>query len=320
MKKLIDFILENQSLKQSTREKHVFDEYTIYTYWPKENDNDKTFIRGNKFTLFNFLNDGYNEAGLGDFKGCSDAKHLARNASCVRICTQNETDEIIALGVYTDYRQGNKAVGYTVTTDKYLRDLGIKALNDIIKLDIQTTDKYYWSACSGAIEHLYLKHNAIMIPNIFIDNYYDLSKVHVELINDGFHFFEYDKNDDKYEKVIFGFNSKETFDKVNKELEDKIFNSIEHSDNLNEKYSDLSYVNQLSKKLAVFIDYVEFDGLQELPKRCYDYFKELINECDVFIAQNPDFIYSNETFKHNLETVKESMQEITILTYQEYKQ
>ena len=319
MKKLIDYILENISLKQlAGSEQKEYDDYIITTYWPNDNDNDKQYIKMNKNTLFAFLNDGYNAAGLGDFKSCEDSKHLARNASCVRICTQKDTDELLAIGLYTNYRQGNKAVGYTATTEKYLLDLGIKGLHDIIKLDINTSDKYFWTVCSGAIEHMWQINGGKMIPTLFIDEYFDVDKIKIDLISDGFHFWLYDKDDERYKKVIFGYNSKSIFDKIHKTLENKIFSSIEHSE-INEKYSDDKYVEELQRKLAVYIDYVEFDGYTELPKSVIDYFKNLIDECDMFIENNPNYEYKDNTFKHNLEVCKESIEEVTELVCNEMR-
>lgn len=317
MKRLIDFILENISLKQlAGAEKLEYDDYIITTYWPKNNDNDKQYIKGNKNTLFSFLDDGYIAAGLGHFKSCSDPKHLVRNSSCIRLCTQKETDELLAIGVYTDYRNGNKAVGYTVTTEKYLRDLGIKGLHDIIKLDIKATDKYFWTACSGAIEHMWQINGGVMIPTLFIDEYFDVDKVKIDFVSDGFHFWLYDNEDEKSQKVIFGYNSKETFEKINKLIENKIFSSIEHSE-INEEYSDDKYVEELQRKLSIYIDYVEFDGYKELPIKVIEYFRNLIDECDKFIKANLNYKYKTDTFKHNLDVCKESIKEVTELTCNE---
>lgn len=309
MKRLIDFIQESKLAQSKNCERIEYDNYTISTYWPKNNDNDKQYVKMNKNTIFAFLDDGYIEAGLGHFRGCNDSKHLYRNASCVRICVQNDADEILALGVYTDYRGGNKAVGYTVTTEKYLRDLGIQGLIDIIKLDINTKNKYFWTACSGAIEHMWQKYGGIRIPSLFVDEYFDLNRIKIEPISDGFHFFIYDKNNDRTEKIIFGYNSKETFDKINKYIEDSIFNSIEHVD-IDEEYSDDRYIKELERKLAIFIDYVEFDGYKELPRSVIEYFRNLIDECDQFINNNPSYVFKSNVFKNNLNVCKESILEI----------
>ena len=117
---------------------------------------------------------------------------------------------------------------------------------------------------------------------------------------------------------LFGYNSKSVFDELHKTLENKIFSSIEHSE-INEKYSDDKYVEELQRKLAVYIDYVEFNDYKELPKSVIHYFKNLIDECDMFIENNPNYEYKDNTFKHNLEVCKESIEEVTELVCNEMK-
>ena len=306
MKTLIDYIKESEVTK--------YDKYDIITYYPKEDENDLLFLKTNKYSIYKFLDDGYVYAKLGKFKGCDNVRSLIKNSSCLRIGYYN--DEMIAIGVYTNYQQGYNAVGYTVTTNLDYRDLGILCLHDIIKLDINTSDKYFWTVCSGAIEHMWQINGGKMIPTLFIDEYFDVDKIKIDLISDGFHFWLYDKDDERYKKVIFGYNSKSVFDKIHKTLENKIFSSIEHSE-INEKYSDDKYVEELQRKLAVYIDYVEFDGYKELPKSVIDYFKNLIDECDMFIENNPNYEYKDNTFKHNLEVCKESIEEVTELVCNE---
>ena len=185
------------------------------------------------------------------------------------------------------------------------------------KLIDDTSDKYFWTVCSSAFKHMWQKNGGQMIPNTFLEKYIG-NQQKTEKLNDGFEFKIYDDNDDWSKKVIFGYNSKSVFDKIYKTLENKIFSSIEHS-KINEKYSDDKYVEELQRKLAVYIDYVEFDGYTELPKSVIDYFKNLIDECDMFIENNPNYKYTNDTFKHNLEVCKESIKEVTELICNEMK-
>ena len=197
------------------------------------------------------------------------------------------------------------------------------------KLINYTSDKYFWTVCSSAFKHMWQKNGGQMIPNTFLEKYIgDQQKT--EKLNDGFEFKIYDDNDDWSIKVIFKYNSKSVFDKIYKTLENKIFSSIEHSKinekysfndkySFNEKYSDDKYVEELQRKLAVYIDYVEFDGYTELPKSVIDYFKNLIDECDMFIENNPNYEYKDNTFKHNLEVCKESIEEVTELVCNEMK-
>ena len=78
-------------------------------------------------------------------------------------------------------------------------------------------------------------------------------------------------------------------------------------------------VDNYSSKLYVLIDFVKNQGYKELPKSVIDYFKNLIDECDRFIEDNPDYEYTDETFKHNLEICKESIKEVTELICNEMK-
>ena len=186
-----------------------------------------------------------------------------------------------------------------------------------------TSDKYFWTVCSSAFKHMWQKNGCQMIPNAFLEKYIG-NQQKTEKLNDGFEFKIYDANDDWSKKVIFVYNSKSVFDKIYKTLENKIFNSIEHSKinekySFNEKYSDDKYVEELQRKLAVYIDYVEFDGYTELPKSVIDYFKNLIDECDMFIKNNPNYEYTDDTFKHNLEICKESIKEVTELVCNEMR-
>ena len=51
----------------------------------------------------------------------------------------------------------------------------------------------------------------------------------------------------------------------------------------------------------------------------YKYFKNLIDECDMFIENNPNYEYKDNTFKHNLEVCKESIEEVTELVCNEMR-
>ena len=78
-------------------------------------------------------------------------------------------------------------------------------------------------------------------------------------------------------------------------------------------------VDSYSSKLYVLIDFVKNKGYKELPKSVIDYFKNLIDECDMFIENNPNYEYKDNTFKHNLEVCKESIEEVTELVCNEMK-
>ncbi len=302
MKTLIDYIKESEVTK--------YDKYDIITYYPKEDENDLLFLKTNKYSIYKFLDDGYVYAKLGKFKGCDNVRSLIKNSSCLRIGYYN--DEMIAIGVYTNYKQGYKAVGYTVTTNLDYRDLGILCLHDIIKLDINTSDKYFWTMCSGAIKHLWHKLGGVMIPNIFLKEYVG-DKRKTEKSNDGFEFKIYDDNDDWDIKVIFGYNSKETFDKINEQLENYVFTHID--DSINEKFNDKDYAEDLRRKLASFIDMIDFDGIVEMPEKCIDYLKTLVEEAEKLLETYKE----NKILYHNMISCKESLEILKPLQMNEMK-
>ena len=154
--------------------------------------------------------------------------------------------------------------------------------------------------CSVKIEHFWSKLGGIKIPNIFLEEYIG-NKRKTEKLNDGFKFKIYDKNDDWDIKVIFGYNSEETFNKINDQLENYIFTHID--DKINEKFNDKDYAEDLRRKLSSFIDMIDFEGIVEMPKKCIDYFKTLIEEAEKLLETYKE----NTTLYNNIKSCRESL-------------
>ena len=292
--------------------------YKIITYYPKDYKQDKDFLRNNKSFFWDFLNKGYIAAKLGSFNSCIDENALYKNASCIRIGTIN--DELIALAVYTDYQEGHKAVGYTVTTNENLRELGKQCLYDIIKMDIDAENEYYWTMCSGSIERLWDKFGGTKIPNIFSSIYLDKKgkqSVIKQLLPDGFSFIIKDRFNNEHKKVIFGYNSPETFNKIKTYIEKSINNDTESINEyinnikykvLNEDNIDIIYETMQShiQKLAIYIEVTCEYGWYDLPVSCIRKLNKIINEAEIFINTYKYLSYSGfKTLKHNLETCKD---------------
>lgn len=214
---------------------NINDNYILKIYDPK-NIEDKQYIRENKDVIFNFLNDGYRYVKLGNYCGCTSAKSLVKNVNKVKIAYINNI--IIAISIYTGYQSGYKCVGITATTDVNYRKIGVNAVKDIIKDDIQLYKEFYWCECSDSLEHLYKKYNGIPIPNeyieYFIGNKFELKK------EDGYHFtvnykvYDPETNDTLYkpiDKIIYGFNSKETYDKIISDINSSIYRQIKFINN-----------------------------------------------------------------------------------------
>lgn len=197
------------------------DGLTYKTYFPKENQDDYIYVRDNRKMLWNFFDDGYRYANLKEFRSCITPKSLWKNASCLKIALVN--DVIVAASIYTSFQKGMKCVGITATTDTEYRNIGKIAVVHIVKEDISLVGKFYWTECSDALEHLYEKHGGIKIPNDYLDLFIKDYKSKSE---DGYHFdveVRYSDGDiEDVNKIIYGFNSQETFDTIKRQNDERI--------------------------------------------------------------------------------------------------
>ena len=297
-------------LKEHSEKKYK--DFYINTYFPTKDENDKEFVNSHKKEIFNFLDKGQRDAGLGEFHGCDNANTLARNANCVRIGYDINTDEMIAVSVYTGYQDGKKCVGITAITDKEKRKLGKECLYQIVKEDINAEKEYYWTQCSGAIEHIWNKFNGTQIPNIFVEDYIGKKKYKLSDENQ-FHFFLIDKNGDEFKKTIFGYNSEKTMNKVQKYMDEYVTTQIEER-TINESLSD-EQVQELSEKyqwnLAAFIEVISVDGWYELPQDTYNTFMRLIKDSEKLFNANKN--NCTETFINNLKTCKSLIEDVSVL-------
>lgn len=165
--------------------------------------------------------------------------------------------------------------------------------------------KYYWSECSGAITHIWEKCGGVKIPNICIDNYINTDNV-ISLNNDGFRFTIKNKFDEEEEKIIFGFNSKETFDKVS-----KIIYNYTITKHLNESINKLDELNNIRKQLSIFIECVYNDGIFDLPISSIKRLKSLINKGETLLIKFKNYNSHDyyKGLKHNIDICKIMLKE-----------
>ena len=246
-------------IEHSTQEKL----YEIKEYLP--GDANWEYIKENKLQLWEFLNKGYSRAGYEKFCGCDNARSLLKNANLIKIAFMG--DKWIALSVYTGYKGGFKNVGITATTDEILRKDGIAAVHEIIKKDIGGFSEFFWTECSGAVEKLYEKYKGIKIPNEYA---FGILQIPISLEDDGFHYSREIKGDIQ-RKVIYGFNNKETFEKVLTEREEYINSCINTilSNQINEDIEKPSF-GRLSK-VDCAIAIVNFFVNQRWEGECYEF-------------------------------------------------
>ncbi len=270
-------------------ESNLEQENVVYkAYYPQENQEDNIYIRDNRKMIWNFFDEGYKYAKLKEFRSCISPKSLWKNASCLKVAIFN--DVIIAASVYTSFQGGMKCVGITATTDEKYREIGKYAVIQIIKEDISLVGEFYWTVCSDTIEHLYEKHGGIKIPNDYIELFIDKYK---SLSDDGYHFYiEVPDGDGEMEdvkKIIFGFNSKETFEYIKNKNDKRIMNYINRITNTTIKES--VYVKNLSKEdyytKVVYVFYEDrVDGFKDYSNNTMNILKEAVEYLKKFVELN----------------------------------
>lgn len=237
------------------------------------------YIKENIQTIWTFLNNGYQYVGYERFCGCDSPKSLLKNANLIKIAFSG--DIWIAISVYTGYRGGFKNVGIAATTDSELRDNGIMAVREIIKKDIGHFNQFYWAECSGAVERLYEKYGGIKIPNDYAFGI--LQKVVRTEGEDEFHYLR-DVKGEMQRKIIYGFNSQETFEKVLKERTEYINNSIKAilSHQIDEAIEQPSFAKYDRLDCAIAI--VNFFVDQRWEEECYDFPSESLLQLRKYVS------------------------------------
>lgn len=170
-------------------------------------------------------------------------------------------------------------------------DEGYKyAVVQIIKEDISLVGEFYWTVCSNAIEHLYENNGGVKIPNDYIELFIGKYK---SLSDDGYHFYiEVPDGDGEMEdvkKIIFGFNSKETFEHIKNKNDERIMKYINRITNITIKES--VYVKNLSKEdyytEVVYVFYEDrVDGFKDYSNKTMNILKEAVEYLKKFVELN----------------------------------
>ena len=288
MLSLIHRMNNRMTLSESEKytESLVGDDYEIKTFL-KTDSEWVNYILPNVDKILDFLNKGYHYANLGDFQGCSDAKSFKKNGSLVKIAFCG--DEWIAVSVYSSTRGGFKCVGMTASILPEYHKIGVIALQEIIKEDVSNFEKLFWCECSDKIEEYYRKYNGIGIQSIYVPMFLGPNADIISYDKDGFHYTRYGKNKkgervgEPYYKMIFGFNTQETFDKIYSEQKEYIDKCIDNIRKFNIGEGVLKDTFESLGKWTVEMEIIEFfnkhynKGYRELPE-------ESISELDKTVS------------------------------------
>lgn len=261
--RLLEILAENA---KEIKKEGIFD-YNIVNF--VNGTDDWKYIRENKNALWDFMDEGYKHAGLKQgFLGCNSPNKLWENPNLIRIAFCKNT--WVAISVYSPYQGGNKCVGITATTDENYRKTGVAAVNEIIKNDVQLYDKFYWCECSGDIEALYEKYKGIKIPSEFSK---EIIRNILSFNPDGFHYVRM-IGEEKQEKIVYGFNTPETFNRIYERYKNYIDDCVNElkSQQINEENGEIpswgryAYYRVCENVIVLFIDIIEQNGVHELPK------------------------------------------------------
>lgn len=221
-----------KSVKHAINESYTIDtkaNYKLKVYDPINNIEDKNFISDNKDMLWNFFNDGYRAASVGDFLSCLNSKSLKKNTNLMKLAYID--NNIIAASIYSGRNGGYKCVGITATTNPEYRDIGKHAAKDIIKYDMEHYDEFYWIMCDKHIKYMCEHRNGIPIPNEYA---HIIDERLIPDMNDDYRMFIKLADDEKYEKYIFGFNSKELVQEIINKQDKRLLLYINKINKLNE--------------------------------------------------------------------------------------
>lgn len=148
--------------------------------------------------------------------GAESPRRLCRTTSFLTLYFSNGI--AIAAAAYRGDLDGKKLflIGCDQTPE------GKLAIQTIIKRDIEDFQDNYWVEASGVIEHWFKKYKGYPIPNQYAE--YLLNKYNsIQLDKDGFHYSRSIGNESFIcRKMIFGFKSKEFYDKVMSEVDNYI--------------------------------------------------------------------------------------------------
>ena len=186
---------------------------------------DKMFISGNREFIKDFLDRGYERAGLGTFFGCIDPKAVKRNATMLKVARESNSNVIIAMSIYSSRWGGFKCVGATATTDQSLRRLGVEALSQMVVEDAKLWNKFIWAECSGKMDIMWSQANAIKIPHAYLSLFMD-EKTLATVETEPDELYEYTRvfnkgtlEEVRISKTVYGFPNKDVLLKYIKDTD-----------------------------------------------------------------------------------------------------
>ena len=228
----------------------------------------------------------------------------------------DDNGEIIACALYWIDYGGFKRFGSAGINGN---SESLKAVEDIIKSDIEPYNNWYWVEASDAIEHLYKKNGGNPIPNWIVGEALRISKDDTSFRidkTDEVHYFRLIRGKDK-RKMMFGFKDEETKNRAYSAVKDYAkfkldVNSIK--ERISESEDDIVVELEKARKFirGMFDLHYEYGFNEMLP----EWQKELLHYMDV-IENNMDKIPEDKKrmYKASLDRAETCLEEMDLIEF-----
>lgn len=253
---------------------------------------DKEFLKGKRNEIFTLIRNTYSDKG--GFAGADNPRTLIKDTDRAKLVF-DENGKLIACALYYVDIGGFKRFGSAGISGN---ELSLKAVEDIIQSDIEPYDNWYWVEASGAIEHLFKKHNGNPIPNWIVKDLLELNEdtpagFRIDE-SDNVHYFR-DIGGREQRKMMFGFKDKEARNLAYSSVAD---------------YGEFKLgVNGMDRRISESIDKVqqEIEEARKFIRRLFDLHYE-----DGFNEMLPEWrdrlVHSIDTINDNLDKIPEDKQ------------
>lgn len=274
---------------------------------------DKEFLKSRKNEIFTLVQNAYSDKG--GFAGADNPRTLIKDTDRAKMVF-DDNGEIIACALYWIDYGGFKRFGSAGIKGN---SESLKAVEDIIKSDIEPYDNWYWVEASDAIEHLYKKNGGNPIPNWIVGEALRISKDDTSFRidkTDEVHYFRLIRGKEK-RKMMFGFKDEETKNRAYSAVKDYAkfkldVNSIK--ERISESEDDMVVELEKARKfIRGMFDLHYEDGFNEMLP---EWQKELLHYMDV-IEDNMDKIPKDKKrmYKASLDRAETCLEEMDLIEF-----
>lgn len=186
----------------------------------------------------------------------------------------------------------------------------MRVISEEVKYDMEHYEEFYWIMCDKHIKHICEHSNGIPIPNEYA---HIVDERLIPDKNDEYRMFIQLSDNEKYEKFVFGFNSKELIQEIINKEDNRLLSYIDKINNLNEAVEtyQIDIYDKASKIINMLYDErCEVSG--SFSYRILSILKDNVNMLERYVVENPeDSRY--EQFLLDIENGKDVLDSSTVL-------